>query len=710
MALSSSDRVIAATDVVFRLLGDEAVLLNLRTEQYLGLNPVGARMWTVLTGAESVSAACAELLQEYRRRARAAAYGRRGTTGPPRRRTARRRRAFRTAGRRPHGMSGIVGLLNLDGSPVEAALLGRMTDFLAFRGPDGHHSWSSSNVGLGHALLTTTDEPSARPVHPFTLDGRYWIVADARIDARDELADALSGCATGVTRSTATDAELIVRSYEVWGEQCVERLLGDFTFAVWDASRQRLFCARDQLGVKPLYYVQSDRVIAFSNTLDCLRLHPAVSRDLNDESVADFLLFGENRAPDTTVFTDIRKLPAAHCVTWSVNGATRRRYWTLPIDAPVHFARADAYSEQFVDLLQTAVRDRLRTRRVGVFMSGGLDSPALASTAAGLLRQDPADYFLQAMTSVYDRLVPEMDRPFATEVAEFLDIPIHFDVRDDETSITNWPEAIVHTPEPVANPAAFSAGVRFLAGRADLARVFLYGEGPDNALRYEWRPYLSHLVRTKQPAVLARAIAGDIVWHPRVPLWSSVRRIAGAPSHRARWRQRFPRWLNEAFARRCDCEARWEAAQRPLSSAHPARPAGYAGFDAVRWAPLFEDCDLNGALTRSEIRHPFLDLRLLRFMLALPAMPWCRNKLIVRRSMRGTLPTNVIRRKKTPRDASPDFERVRTSGLPRFTPSPDVLRYVNPDLLPARPETALELRSALRPIGLNYWLHHQAHN
>jgi asparagine synthase (glutamine-hydrolysing) len=137
---------------------------------------------------------------------------------------------------------------------------------------------------------------------------------------------------------------------------------------------------------------------------------------------------------------------------------------------------------------------------------------------------------------------------------------------------------------------------------------------------------------------------------------------------------------------------------------------GHEGFNDPRWLPLFEDSDINGALSHSEIRHPFLDLRLLQYMLALPAMPWCRNKLIIRRSMRGALPDDVLRRKKASIPVSPDFIRIQTSGLPALVPSSALLRYVEPNKVPSVPRSTVELRAAIRPHGLNYWLHDLARN
>jgi asparagine synthase (glutamine-hydrolysing) len=187
-------------------------------------------------------------------------------------------------------------------------------------------------------------------------------------------------------------------------------------------------------------------------------------------------------------------------------------------------------------------------------------------------------------------------------------------------------------------------------------------------------------------------------------LWSSIRPVARAVAEGNRWRTEFPAWIDDGFAARCACRERWDAQRRPLHAVHPVRPVGYRGFDAIRWQPLFEDCDVSGAFGRCEIRHPFLDLRLLRYMLALPVMPWCRTKLIIRESMRAALPREVLRRRKAAVRVSPDFARVRASGLPRITPSPDLLKYVNPCKIPSAPAREAELRAALRPLGLNYWL------
>src|SRR5436190_10126394 len=163
-------------------------------------------------------------------------------------------------------MGGIVGVVHLDGAPLEGALVDALTASLSFRGPD-RRRWRlmRENVGFGHARLASTDL-SGDVEQPFTMDGRHWVVADGRIDDRRDLLEAL-GARSDALRADVSDVELILRAYIKWQEGCVEHLLGDFTFAVWDEAEQRLFCARDQLGVNPFYYAHCSQVVVFSNTL-----------------------------------------------------------------------------------------------------------------------------------------------------------------------------------------------------------------------------------------------------------------------------------------------------------------------------------------------------------------------------------------------------------------------------------------------------------
>lgn len=471
-------------------------------------------------------------------------------------------------------MSGIVGIVHFDGSPVDRHLLGQMTASIAFRGPDAQEIWIDGHVGFGHTLLKTTGE-SGHERQPFTLDGQVWIVADARVDVRRELVPQLRANGHEDLSPDATDVELILRAYQTWGENCVEHLLGDFAFAIWDGSKQRFFCARDHLGVKPLFYAHLGQKLIFSNTLDCIRQHPAVSDRLNDLAIADFLLFDLNHDLATTSFADIQRVPPAHSAKWSAGGAQLCRYWTLPIDEPLYFRKAGDYVDRFRELLDQAVADRLRISKVGVMMSGGVDSPALAATACRILRARSAECEVLGFTTVIDGF-DRNERYYAGLVAERLAIPIQFRDLSGKMFDPTWAEAGIHTAELTANPLNLVSDRRQYQAMAGYSRVWFYGEGPDNALRPEWQPYLAYLIGRRHFGRLAKTVWDLVVRSRRVPFLGRLVRPL-----QARWRGQtersgVPKWLNQDFASRLHLRERWEDIEQPAPQCpHPMRPGAY---------------------------------------------------------------------------------------------------------------------------------------
>jgi len=312
-------------------------------------------------------------------------------------------------------MSGICGIINPDGVPVERRLLDDMTAMMALRGPDAQEVWIDGHVGFGHSLLRTAFELEHEQ-QPLSLDGRIWITADARIDGQSELKRKLSVHARSV-HGDISDAALILHAYHVWGEDCLTHLIGDFAFAIWDAPRKRLFCARDHFGVKPFFYSRIGQALVFSNTLNVVRRHPKVSDTLNDLAIADFLLFHSNQDPATSAFADVQRLQQSHCLSWHAGELSIRRYWTLPASSGVRYRRKGEYVEQFREIFAVAVADRLRTDRVAVEMSGGLDSASVAAIAAEQLTKTSRPFQLHAHTVVYDHLIPDQERRYATMVA-----------------------------------------------------------------------------------------------------------------------------------------------------------------------------------------------------------------------------------------------------------------------------------------------------
>ena len=542
-------------------------------------------------------------------------------------------------------MSGIVGIFQQDGAPIEPALLQSLVDFLAYRGPDAQDSWMETSICLGHTLLRTTKESLAER-QPAGLEGRYWITADARLDGRTDLLAALDLAESGIGHSLP-DSELILRAYAKWGSACVEHLRGEFSFAIWDAPAKQLFCARDQFGIKPFYYANVGSVLAFSNTLNCIRRHPAVSGRLNDLAIADFLLFDMIQEPAATSFADIQRLPPAHTLVCGRDGISLRRYWVLPVNAPIHHKRPMECVEQFRELLDQAVADRLRTTSVGVLMSGGLDSPTVAVSAQRTLARSGSANGLCAYTEVFDSLIPHEERRYAQLVAEALKVPIEFEVidgiglwkhRNHEDNC--WPE-----PEHSPDSDGGRAQLRKIAVRS---RIALTGFGADPALSCLLSIHFLHLLKKRQ---LGRALAGAVRYLTAEGRFSRL-------YLRTRWRRWFssqgqaphyPGWLNRDLEKRLGLRERWDALSRASTSNAAVRPVAYEAMVDPMWPALFEGYDPGVTRVPVEVRHPFFDLRLVDFLLALPDLPWCSDKELLREAGRGILPDAVrLRREVAP--------------------------------------------------------------
>src|SRR6266404_2639751 len=472
-----------------------------------------------------------------------------------------------------------------NGAPMERALLQSLVDFLAYRGPDGRESWMEGSVGLGHAMFRTTRE-SLEESQPASLEGRFWIVADARLDSREELAGELKRSGR-VVRPSAPDSELLLHAYAAWGTPCVEHLRGDFSFAIWDARNKQLFCARDHFGIKPFYYSQKGDLFLFSNTLNCLRLHPEVSGELNEAAIGDFLLFGLNCDNATTSFRDIQRLPPGHSLSISTEGLKIRRYWTPPTDGRTRYSKPEEYVENFQSLLKAAVADRLRTDRVGILMSGGLDSSSVAALAKEVSAKGAQITDIRCYTHVFESLIPDREGEYAREVGEFLRLPVKFITSDQTQLFEGWDDPEFSLPEPVEDPlfAGFLDSCRNVS--AD-CRVLLSGEGVDNLLSFQMWPYADDLRRRGEWQRLLTEMT-NYLWVRPFP-WRGIRarflRLLGKEPDLPV----FPQWLAADFAQRMKLQERWkEWGEHPkLTFEHPIHPKAHASLSLPQWTQMFE--------------------------------------------------------------------------------------------------------------------------
>ena len=607
------------------------------------------------------------------------------------------------------GLSGFVCILHLDTAPVDRALLQSLTDSLFFRGPDACGMWSDGPIGMGHALLQTTHK-SRTERQPAGLEGRYGIVADARLDGREELITELQ-CAGRSVCSDAPDCDLILQAYAAWGTTCVDRLRGDFSFALWDARRKQLFGARDHFGMKPFFYASVGQLVVVSNTLNCVRRHPAVSRRLNDLAIADFLLFDMIQEPGATSFADIQRLPPAHTLICDEGGISLRRYWVLPLSAPVPHKRRSECVDQFRELLDRAVTDRLRTNSAGVLMSGGLDSPTVAASARRTLSRNDASTELCAYTYVFDSLIPDEERHYATLVAEALKIPIEFHAGDD---VGLWKDPDLQGsgwPEPVHSPSSGGrlSQLRQVAARG---RVVLTGFGGDPAFSCLLSVHFSKLLKERQ---FGRALAD-------ATRYLVTERRLSRLYIRTRWQKWFgrtsqmphyPGWLNQDLERCLGLRARWDSLFSTPAPNGSSRCTAYEAMADSLWPSLFEGYDSGVTGIPLEVRHPFFDLRLINFLLALPALPWCSDKELLREAARGVLPDAVRLRRKSPLPADPLIallQRPESAWVDSFEAVPELSQYVERTLIPrvSRERDSWAAWICLRPLSLDFWLRSQA--
>ena len=277
-------------------------------------------------------------------------------------------------------MSGICGIFRFDGEPIARRDLDRQMARLVHLGPDRARTWSAGRIGLGHLMMRVTREDisDAQPLH----DAGLTLVADLRLDNREELARALSIDAAAL--SEMPDSALLFAAYKTWSADCVDHLIGDFAFAVWDARQQSLTLARDHMGQRHVFYHKGDGFLAFATEIKGLWALPQVPRTLLEASVVQGLLFDEPTDVGATRFEGIRAVTGGTVLTVDTVGAiTSHRYWE-PHGDPAHEGRDEAYYvETYRKVLGEAVACRLRRARTpaGLFMGGGFDSSAICALA-----------------------------------------------------------------------------------------------------------------------------------------------------------------------------------------------------------------------------------------------------------------------------------------------------------------------------------------
>ena len=298
-------------------------------------------------------------------------------------------------------MSGIFGIVHFNDQPVDRADLKRMSSVMAHRGPDGEDVWAEASVGLGHLMLCSTEESLHEKLPWKDPSSGFCITADARIDNRGELFSAL-GLDTSAAGHVA-DSQLILSAYKKWGDSCVDHLLGDFAFAIWDSRNRRLFCARDHMGLRPFYYYFSGDLFVFASAASAVVAVSNVPQVINEGRVADFLvqeLEGINKT--CTFFENVQRMPPAHTGSVKQRNLSFSQYWNPDPSVELRLNSDEDYADALEDVLEAAIKCRLRSHKPAASMlSGGVDSSCIVGVSRKLSQQSNSGPF-QTYSGVSD--------------------------------------------------------------------------------------------------------------------------------------------------------------------------------------------------------------------------------------------------------------------------------------------------------------------
>ena len=604
----------------------------------------------------------------------------------------------------------------MDGQHLDSSLLNQMVDALAHRGPDGTDTWQAGPVGLGHRMLWTTPESLHEHLPLTSENGMLTITADARIDNRDEL---ISDLNLGQQSGIIPDSSLILFAYQRWGESCVDHLLGDFAFAIWDAGKQHLFCARDHMGVKPFYYYRSDEIFAFGSEIKALFIVPGIPRDVNEKCLA-FRLAGIDEDPGITCYLQIHRLPAAHAMTVSRSGTRIQRYWALDPDREIHFETDEEYKNAFRTIFTEAVRCRMRSAfPVGSTLSGGLDSSSVVVIARHLLHQGNTPLRpLHTFSAVFDE-VPECDeRTWIQYVLAGGDLTPHFIYPERISPLNDIHHRISQNEDPSLFPTSYTYETMYQKAMDSGVRVVLSGEWGDGVVSYGDGALLEFVIAGKLLRAIREIISlsKNFGVKKRTILWNDVL----LPIIPDRFRQRSdhtPKWIQDDFAQRTGLVEYFVHRRKTELKHKTSRECHFFDLSSYPISLTLEEVNKNTAAHSIEICYPFLDRRVIEFCLALPPEQRIRDgytRAIERESLAEYLPPEIRQRtSKAIADPYIRYSLVKFEGKnlkDLLFCHPDVLRsYIDLDSIQGEYRnlmagTAVNLIPLWHTVILAFWL------
>jgi asparagine synthase (glutamine-hydrolysing) len=557
-------------------------------------------------------------------------------------------------------MCGICGIFFSDRNwRVQADALAGMNQQIVHRGPDDEGFFVEDNVGLAMRRLSIIDVKTGhQPLTNETHD--VWIVFNGEIYNHAELRAALE--AKGHHYRSRSDTETIVHLYEEYGRDCVKHLRGMFGFAIWDRRKRVLFAARDRVGIKPFYYRWDGKAFLFGSEIKTILAYPGIKAEFNTGALAEYLAFGYLTGPET-MFAGIRKLMPGHTLELAEGGEPRiERYWELNVQVDREAHPRQYYVSAYRELLEKAVSSHLMSDvPLGVFLSGGLDSSAVAALTSKIRKDRIQTFAVGYGEEKFSEL------PFAREVARHIGSE-HSEVRlSREEFFRNLPRLIWHEDEPLAWPSSVALYMVARLAREKVT-VVLTGEGSDETLagytRYAWtltNARLDRGYRTVTPDFLRRLVRKAVqasplsaTLHRKLDHTFLIRDGSSWPSFyfdnffsAFSAEEQTKLLAPDAFAAAGDSCA---GSMNAWENAHGDMLHRLLGADINSYLiELLMKQDQMSMAASIESRVPFLDHELVEFTARIPAqysIEGMAGKFILKRVVEDILPKSIVYRKK----------------------------------------------------------------
>jgi asparagine synthase (glutamine-hydrolysing) len=558
-------------------------------------------------------------------------------------------------------MCGICGIFFKDRDwRVQGDVLARMNRRIVHRGPDDEGFFVEENVGLAMRRLSIIDVKSGH--QPIANENRdIWIVFNGEIYNHAELRKDLES--KGHQYRSRSDTETIVHLYEQYGQDCVKHLRGMFAFVIWDRRKRVLFAARDRVGIKPFYYRWDGKSFLFGSEIKAILEYPGVSAEFDRSMLGEYLTFGYITGPQT-MYSGIRKLMPGHTLELSERGAEPqiKQYWDLAVKDDATPLSHEFYVRTYREKLESAVSSHLMSDvPLGVFLSGGLDSSAVAALTAKIRGDQIQTFAVGYGEEQFSEL------PYARQVAEHIRSD-HHEVRlSREEFFETLPRLIWHEDEPIVWPSSVS--LYFVARLArQRVTVVLTGEGSDETLagytRYAWtllNSKMDRTYRTVTPAFLRSMLRKGIAL---APLSASLHRklehtflMRDGGSWPSFYFDNFYSAFSAGeFAQLLTAEALQSSADAYKGSMEPwERSSGdllhrllYTDINSYLIELLMKQDQMSMAAS-IESRVPFLDHPLVEFTARIPAdqqIKGMAGKFILKEAVEDLLPHDIIYRQK----------------------------------------------------------------